>query len=173
MKNTIVKGLIITLGFIALFLNNANAQIGIGTITPDASAALDIKASGSAVGLLLPRLTTAERDANIKSPSAGLVIYNSTTKVLEVAISGSLWVNIVNGTTTAVASGATSSTGKIGIGTNTPNANAVLDVSSTTKGVLLPQAATDPTGVEGMIYYNTTSDIVKLYNGTSWITLTN
>jgi hypothetical protein len=173
MKNTIVKGLIITLGLIALLLSNVNAQIGIGTNTPDASAALDIKASGSAVGLLLPRLTTAERDATIKSPSAGLVIYNSTTKVLEVAISGSLWVNIVNGTTTAVASGATSSTGKIGIGTNTPNANAVLDVSSTTKGVLLPQASSDPTGVEGMIYYNTTTDIVKLYNGTSWITLTN
>jgi hypothetical protein len=173
MKNTIVKGLMMTFGLIFLFLSHTNAQIGIGTNTPNASAALDITASGSAVGLLLPRLTAAERDATIKSPSAGLVIYNSTTKVLEVAISGSLWVNIVNGTTTAVASGATSSTGKIGIGTNTPNANAVLDVSSTTKGVLLPQAANDPTGVEGMIYYNTTSDIVKLYNGTSWITLTN
>jgi hypothetical protein len=173
MKNTIFKGLIITLGLIALFSSNANAQIGIGTTTPNASAALDIKSSGSAVGLLLPRLTTAERDATIKSPSAGLVIYNTTSKVLEVAISGSFWVNIVNGTTTAVASGATSSTGKIGIGTNTPNANAVLDVSSTTKGVLLPQAANDPTGVEGMIYYNTTSDIVKLYNGSSWISLTN
>jgi hypothetical protein len=37
----------------------------------------------------------------------------------------------------------------------------------------LPQAANDPTGVEGMIYYNTTSDIVKLYNGSSWISLTN
>jgi hypothetical protein len=72
-----------------------------------------------------------------------------------------------------VASGTTSSTGKIGIGTASPNANAVLDVTSTTKGVLLPRSTVDPTGVEGMIYYNTTSDIVKLYNGTSWITLTN
>jgi hypothetical protein len=66
MKNTIVKGLIITLGLIALFLSNANAQIGIGTTTPNASAALDITASGSAVGLLLPWLTSAERDATIK-----------------------------------------------------------------------------------------------------------
>ncbi len=170
MRNTIIKGLIMTLGLIALFLNNTNAQIGIGTNTPDASAKLDITANGSAIGLLLPRLTTAERDASIKSPIAGMVIYNTTTKSLEAAISGSLWANVVEGTTTSVASGTTSSTGKVGIGTTSPDANAVLDVSSTTKGVLLPKAATDPTGVEGMIYYNTTSDTVKLFNGTSWIT---
>jgi hypothetical protein len=173
MQNTTLKPFIMTLGLIALFLNNAHAQIGIGTNTPDASAALDITASGSAVGLLLPRLTAAERDASIKTPAVGIVIYNTTTKVVEVSISGSLWADVVNGTNASVTSGTTSSTGKIGIGTASPNANAVLDVTSTTKGVLLPRSTVDPTGVEGMIYYNTTSDIVKLYNGTSWITLTN
>lgn len=164
------------LTFIALtFVINSStfSQIGIGTTSPAASAALDITANGSAVGLLLPRLTTAERDASIKSPSAGLVIYNSTSNALEVVISGSLWADVVNGTTTSVASGTTSSTGKVGIGTTTPNDNALLDVTSTTKGVLLPQAATDPTGVAGMIYFNTTSNTVKLYNGTSWINLAN
>ena len=163
------------LTFIALtFVINSSifSQIGIGTTAPAASAALDITANPPAIGLLLPRLTTAERDASIKSPSAGLVIYNSTTNTLEVSISGSLWADVVNGTTTAVASGTTTSTGKVGIGTATPNANAVLDVTSTTKGVLLPQSTTDPTGVAGMIYYNTSSNSVKLYNGTSWITLT-
>jgi len=154
-------------------LSNANAQIGIGTVTPNISAALDITATGSAIGLLLPRLTTAQRDDKIKSPSVGLVIYNSTTHTLEVIISGSLWLNVVDGTTTSATSGTTSSTGGVGIGTTTPNANAILDVTSTTKGVLLPQAATDPTGIEGMIYYNTTNDKVKLYNGSSWISLTN
>jgi hypothetical protein len=168
MKNKII----ITLVVIACSLTSM-AQVGIGTNTPDASAKLDIKANGSAVGLLLPRITTTQRDASIKSPNAGLVIYNSTTKVLEVAISGSLWADVVNGTTSSVASGITTSTGKIGIGTTTPNANAILDVNSSTSGVLLPMAATDPLGVEGMIYYNTTSDLVKLYNGTSWIVLTN
>jgi hypothetical protein len=168
MKNKIF----ITFVVIACSLTSM-AQVGIGTNSPDASAKLEIKANGSAVGLLLPRITTTQRDASIKSPNAGLVIYNSTTKVLEVAISGSLWADVVNGTTSAVASGITTSTGKIGIGTTAPNANAILDVNSSTSGVLLPKAATDPTGVEGMIYYNTTSDLVKLYNGSAWIALTN
>lgn len=158
-----------------LFLINVTAysQVGIGTTTPDVSSILDIKANPPAVGLLLPRLTTSERDASIKSPSPGLVIYNSTTNTLEVAISGSLWVDVVNGTTTAAATGTSLSTGQVGIGTTTPNANAVLDVTSTTKGILLPQSTTDPTGVAGMIYYNTASNTVKLFNGASWIVLTN
>jgi hypothetical protein len=168
-----IKRIITIIAIAFVFTNTGFSQIGIGTSTPAASAALDITANGSAVGLLLPRLTTAERDASIKSPSVGLVIYNSTTNTIEVSISGSLWADVVNGTTTAVASGTTSSTGKVGIGTTTPNANAVLDVTSTTKGVLLPKSATDPTGVAGMIFFNTTSNTVKLYNGTSWITLTN
>ena len=168
MKNKII----ITLVVIASSLTSM-AQVGIGTNTPDASAKLDVRATGLAVGLLLPRLTNTQRDVSIKSPAAGLVIYNSGTKVLQVTISGSLWVDVVNGTTSAVASGSTTSTGKIGIGTTSPNANAILDVNSTTSGVLLPKAATDPTGVEGMIYYNTTSENVKLYNGTSWIALIN
>ena len=156
-----------------VFSNSIFSQVGIGTNTPAASAKLDIQANGSAVGLLLPRLTTVQRDANIKSPSAGLVIYNSTTNSVEVAISGSLWVNVLNGESTAAASGTTLSTGQVGIGTTTPDANAVLDVTSTDKGVLLPQSASDPTGVAGMIYYNTASNTVKLYNGAAWIALIN
>jgi hypothetical protein len=168
-----IKRIIIITSLAFAFSSSVFSQVGIGTNTPDASAKLDIKANPPAVGLLLPRLTTAERDASIKSPSPGLVIYNSTTNTLEVAISGSLWVDVVNGTTTAAATGTSLSTGQVGIGTTTPNANAVLDVTSTTKGVLLPQSATDPTGVAGMIYYNTASNTVKLFNGTSWIVLTN
>jgi hypothetical protein len=150
----------------------AQAQVGIGTTTPDASAALDITARGSVIGLLLPRLTTSQRDAAIKSPSAGLVIYNNTTNTLQVAISTSLWLDMATGVNSSAASGTTSSTGRIGIGTTSPNANAVLDVMSTTKGVLLPRSASDPTGTAGMVYYNTTTDQVRLYNGTLWVVLT-
>lgn len=61
--------------------------IGIGTNTPDASAILDIDFTNK--GVLFPRLTTAQRDA-ISAPATGLLIYNTTTKVLEV-YDGSGW----------------------------------------------------------------------------------
>ncbi|MVN76061.1 hypothetical protein GO988_06965 [Hymenobacter sp. HMF4947] len=53
--------------------------VGIGTITPDASAALEIKSTSQ--GLLLPRLSLVQRDALTASPTAppvpGLVIYQT------------------------------------------------------------------------------------------------
>lgn len=61
--------------------------IGIGTNTPDPSAILDIDFTNK--GVLFPRLTTAQRDA-ISSPATGLLIYNTTTKVLEV-YDGGAW----------------------------------------------------------------------------------
>lgn len=47
------------------------AQVGIGTTTPDVSSALDIKAADK--GLLVPRLTAAQRAA-IASPATGLLV---------------------------------------------------------------------------------------------------
>lgn len=48
-------------------------------VAPTASAALEVVSTSK--GFLPPKLTTAERDA-IASPAEGLVIYNTTTKVL-------------------------------------------------------------------------------------------
>ena len=82
--------LIILFGF-----NYTNAQVGIGTQTPNASAVLDITSTER--GFLLPRMTTVQRDA-IASPANGLLIYNTTTNRLEVfIISGSVfsWMGLV------------------------------------------------------------------------------
>ncbi len=54
----------------------ANAQVGIGTVTPDASSMLDIKSTTA--GFLMPRMTTANRTA-IASPAAGLQVFDTTT----------------------------------------------------------------------------------------------
>ncbi|UOG75704.1 hypothetical protein MTX78_03700 [Hymenobacter tibetensis] len=50
------------------------AQVGVGTTTPDAKAALDIQAADK--GLLIPRLTAAQRLA-IASPPQGLMVYQT------------------------------------------------------------------------------------------------
>jgi len=48
------------------------AQVGVGTTTPDASSALDI--TSTTKGLLIPRMTNAQRKA-ISNPAAGLQVF--------------------------------------------------------------------------------------------------
>jgi hypothetical protein len=59
-------------GFIVI--NVGHTQVGIGTSTPHASSILDI--SSSSKGLLIPRMTSAQRSA-ITSPSEGLMVYQT------------------------------------------------------------------------------------------------
>ena len=73
------------------------AQVGIGTTTPDASAALDI--TSTTKGLLIPRMTAAQRDAII-SPTQGLIIFCSDCALgegeLQVRLTSS-WKNTIGG----------------------------------------------------------------------------
>jgi hypothetical protein len=55
--------------------------VSMGTSSPSASARLDI--TSTTQGVLLPRMTTANRDA-ITTPADGLTIYNTTTKTQDV-----------------------------------------------------------------------------------------
>lgn len=59
----------------------ANAQVGIGTVTPDPSSVLDVASTDR--GMLLPRMTTIQRDA-IETPSEGLMIFNIDSQCLEI-----------------------------------------------------------------------------------------
>ena len=55
-----------------LIITNITAQVGIGTSTPDASSVLDI--TSTTAGLLIPRMTNAQRQA-ISNPAAGLQVF--------------------------------------------------------------------------------------------------
>lgn len=79
-----MKSIFTILGAFLLCTSTCFAQVGIGTDTPNASSILELQSTDK--GLLLPRLTTAERDL-IASPVEGLTIYNTTTESLEVYIS--------------------------------------------------------------------------------------
>src|SRR5690606_27956983 len=61
--------------------------------SPHQSAGLDVDFNDR--GLLIPRLTTTERDA-ISSPADGLQIFNTTTKCLEIFINP-IWQSIYCG----------------------------------------------------------------------------
>ena len=53
-----------------------NGQVGIGTASPDPSAMLDIRIIGNNKGLLIPRITQAEKNA-ITAPAAGLLVFQT------------------------------------------------------------------------------------------------
>ena len=74
--------------FASIFSYSQN--VGIGTTTPDSSAALEIKSNSQ--GFLPPRMTTTQRNA-IANPAEGLQIFNTTTKCLQIYAYG-YWQNI-------------------------------------------------------------------------------
>jgi hypothetical protein len=57
-----------------LFAFSIQAQVGIGTETPNASSLLDL--SSTSKGLLVPRMTEAQRNA-ISNPPVGLLVYQT------------------------------------------------------------------------------------------------
>jgi hypothetical protein len=57
------------------------AQVGINTSTPHSSAALDIVSPGNNQGVLLPRMTTFQKNA-ISKPASGLLVYDTDKNCL-------------------------------------------------------------------------------------------
>jgi hypothetical protein len=65
------------------------------------------------------------------------------------------------------------STGNVGIGTDSPAASAILDITSTTQGVLFPRLTTEQINAisspaNGLTVYNTTLSVLCFYDGTGW-----
>ncbi len=119
MRNNNRTLLSLLLTFLSLSLY---AQVGINTdgSSPDASAMLDIKSTSS--GLLIPRMTVADRDA-IASPATGLMVFITDDNSFYY-YNGTEWVNLstqpdedwqVNGDDLY-----SIPTGNVGIGTSTP-----------------------------------------------------
>lgn len=67
-------------------------KVGVGTASPDASAKVDI--SSTSGGLLIPRLTTIQRNA-LSNPALSLMIFNTTDNCLQIYNTlQSQWENI-------------------------------------------------------------------------------
>jgi hypothetical protein len=145
---------------------------------------------------------TAESGSNVGSDFA-IRAYNDagtllTTPVFIKRSTGNVGINTLTGTAKlqVVGSGSTSATtsllvqnsaasnlmsvldnGNVGIGTNAPNASAVLQADSTTKGFLPPRMTTAEknaiaTPAAGLMVYDTTLNKLCVRTATAWETIT-
>lgn len=92
-NSTPQKNKIVLLLFSLFLTFLGHAQIGIGTITPNASSVLDI--SSTTQGMLAPRMTTVQRNA-ITSPAESLLVYDTDLKAFYY-YSAASWTAINNG----------------------------------------------------------------------------
>jgi uncharacterized protein (TIGR02145 family) len=109
LKNTPMKQFFTFLALV-VFTATTYAQVGIGTTNPDPSAALDI--TSTTKGLLVPRMTQAQRNA-ISSPATWLIVICTdcgNSGELQV-YNGTTWTNMIGGTATIP--NVTSTTGRI------------------------------------------------------------
>ncbi|MGX5852071.1 exosporium glycoprotein BclB-related protein [Dyadobacter jiangsuensis] len=142
------KGTVLTL-LLALSAFVANAQVGIGTISPNTSAQLDVQSTTK--GLLTPRMLDTERAA-IASPATGLLVYQTNGDAGFWYYTGSEWVPLkstaaagggaiipyASGTPavmTTILGGLVGTTSVVGFGINTPGVSLVgglIDATSLT-----------------------------------------
>jgi microcystin-dependent protein len=121
-----------------LFSISVKSQIGVNTLTPDNSAALDIQPpAAQSAGILIPRLTQGQRTA-IPLPAKGLMVFDLTDNLFYVNLTAGVhnwyaidpWVTkATTGTPNVVYTHSTVT--NVGIGTPTPSVR--LDVNGSIK----------------------------------------
>jgi len=81
---------VVIIGAIALLSQNSYTQVGIGTTTVDPSAELEILSTDQ--GILVPRMTEAQRNA-ILTPAKGLLVFETDTTPGFWYFNGTIWTN--------------------------------------------------------------------------------
>lgn len=160
--------------------DRSTGNVGIGTTSP--TSILHTIASGAQTAAYTGNLLTNTATSSTASISKiGLDVQSTGTWNGASATNTGLNVNVSGGTTNYAA---TFQGGNVGIGTITPDASALLDATSTNKGVLLPRLALTGTTsaspvsspATGLIAYNTAtvSDVTPgfyYWDGTKWVRL--
>ena len=165
-----MKAIILSFVFIGLGFTTY-AQIGIGTTSPAATAALDIESTTK--GLLIPRLTQTQRDA-IQSPASGLMIFctNCAAQGQPQFYNGTSWnsmlksASLLNGTSDP--------------GANT-GANDDFFINTTSNQLFGPKASgswpagismvgpSGTNGTNGILSSGSAAGNTPYWNGTNWV----
>lgn len=141
----------------------SSGNVGIGTASPLVKL---VVSNGGANGLEInPAATTT------------LTTYNRSTLAYSALRVTANVFTIQTGAVTPTTTFTLDSSGNVGIGTTAPNASAILDVQSTTKGVRMPNmttaqknAITSPAA--GLMVFDTTLAKLCVYTGAAWETIT-
>ncbi|MGB0367814.1 MAG: hypothetical protein ACPGD8_00305 [Flavobacteriales bacterium] len=182
-----VFAVIFSLGFTSVY---AQDNVGIGTITPDPSALLEIQALDK--GLLIPRTDTL----SIVDPATGLLIYTVTDSSFWY-FDGIFWRQGIGpeGDDALLTPGLHGQTLRydtvffddwvansfiwnneyhVGINTDQPDSSAVMHLVAENKGFLAPQmdeASRDNIAnpATGLVIVNTTDSTLDYFNGDCWL----
>ncbi len=87
-----MKRFLLLQGFVCFFVASF-AQVGIGTTTPNSKSLLDLQSTSK--GLLLPRMTAAERNAFVPinaSTETGMMVYQTDSPKGVYSYNGTAWV---------------------------------------------------------------------------------
>jgi hypothetical protein len=101
LNNACIKKFILFSLLTSITFITGNAQVGIGTNTPNTSSVLDLTSTNKA--FIPPRMNTVQRN-NIANPVAGMVIFNTDSTCIEIYRSSG-WFNICSAATTFSNSG--------------------------------------------------------------------
>jgi uncharacterized protein (TIGR02145 family) len=150
--------------------NNAAGGVSISAEPADLpanSAMLDI--SDPVRGILMPRTTPG----SIASPVTGIIIYNSSTNQVNY-FRNAYWSEIT--ATSTGQPGAAGSQSPVGCAIKqdgtAPDPSAMMDVSATDKGLLIPRMTSAQRDAilpaTGLTIYNSSSNTIEYFNGTGW-----
>lgn len=164
-------------------------RVGIGNVSPNSRVEITAATANSS-GLRFTNLTAAS--PTVASNGKALSVNATGDVILVPASGGNAWDLLGNAGTTAGTNflGTTdaqdmvfktnntekvriTTSGQVGIGTAAPNSSAILQIVSTTQGVMFPTMTTAQrqaiaTPATGLMVYDATANILMSYNGTRW-----
>ena len=150
---------------------DSTGNLGLGTTSPSGSSGLTFAINGGANQTRIALKNTFTGDASGDGFQIALSAGSAEVGIEQRENSAMRFYT--NSTEALVINSAQ----RVGIGTSSPNASAILDVQSTTKGMRMPNMTTTQknaisTPAAGLMVFDTTLAKLAVYSGTAWETIT-